>query len=132
MNNLWVFLNISETGTISRLKCSNKTTPESLDARRSLLLFGTAATLKSSPVLFLRFRLQWFAARSSAGCCLDAFGACCIAVVMHGFTAIGGSLHFSGSCPVQQIGALVLGVCVFYMPANTCTGGIDMHDGLFA
>lgn len=41
------------------------------------------------------------------GCCLDDFGACCIAIFMHGFTAKGSPIHFSGYRSLQQISVLI-------------------------
>lgn len=43
------------------------------------------------------FRLQWFSMILQTGCCLYEFGACCIAIFMHGFTAKGSPIHCSRS-----------------------------------
>lgn len=40
---------------------------------------------------------------SQTGCRLCEFGACCIAIFMHGFTAKGSLIHFSQRRPLQRI-----------------------------
>lgn len=69
-------------------------------------MFGSAVGPKRVSYICV-YRLQCFSVILQTGCCLDEFGACCIAIFMHGFTAKGSPTHFSGYSSWQQISVLI-------------------------
>lgn len=94
-----------------KTKCSNKTQLNS-DVRLSVF----KAVNNNSSCTFV-FRLRWFSMIFQTGCCLYEFGACCIAIFMHGFTAKDSPVHINGFCPLPQMCELIVHCfCRFHIP----------------
>lgn len=129
-----MFLNISETGTISRIKGGGDTLPQEIlkSIHLGFILVclsvsGTAATPNSmshlcfsTAVFFIYFLLPppFFVISQ-----LCVFGACCIAIFMHGFTAKGSVIHFSRPRPLLWVSVSAYSIyAALWLPCHPAPG----------